>query len=45
MTPETPGDDLVRTRSHGPRELPQGYRAGLITAITVLLGFSQGFLR
>lgn len=25
--------------------LPQGYRAGIITAITVLLGFSLSFLR
>lgn len=45
MTPETPDDDLVRTRSHRPHALPQGFRAGLITAITVLLGFSLGFLR
>jgi hypothetical protein len=28
-----------------PRTLPQGYRQGLITAITVLLGFSLAFLR
>jgi hypothetical protein len=27
------------------RPLPQGYRQGLITAITVLLGFSLGFFR
>jgi hypothetical protein len=27
------------------RPLPQGYRQGLITAITVLLGFSLSFLR
>lgn len=45
MTPETPDEDSVRTRSHRPRELPQGFRAGLITAITVLMGFSLGFLR
>ncbi|MGE6915469.1 hypothetical protein [Achromobacter kerstersii] len=45
MTPETPDDDLGRTRSPRPRDLPQGFRAGLITAITVLLGFSLGFLR
>ena len=44
-TPEASDDDLVRTRSHRPRDLPQGFRAGLITAITVLLGFSLGFLR
>ena len=45
ITPETPDDDLVRPRSHRSRDLPQGFRAGLITAITVLLGFSLGFLR
>lgn len=28
-----------------PRELPEGYHAGLLTAITVLLGFSLTFLR
>lgn len=28
-----------------PRPVPQGYRQGLITAITVLLGFSLAFLR
>ena len=28
-----------------PRGLPVGYRQGLITAITVLLGFSLAFLR
>jgi hypothetical protein len=27
------------------KPLPQGYRQGLITAITVLLGFSLGFFR
>ncbi|TFW09744.1 hypothetical protein E4K72_04430 [Oxalobacteraceae bacterium OM1] len=27
------------------KPLPQGYRQGIITAITVLLGFSLGFLR
>lgn len=27
------------------RSIPQGYRAGIITAITVLLGFSFAFLR
>jgi len=44
-TPETPGDEPVRTRGHRPPNLPQGFRTGLITAITVLLGFSLGFLR
>src|SRR5215510_14560623 len=28
-----------------PRSLPQGYRQGIITAITVLLGFSLTFFR
>jgi hypothetical protein len=28
-----------------PLTVPSGYRQGLITAITVLLGFSLGFLR
>jgi hypothetical protein len=28
-----------------PRAVPEGYRQGLITAITVLLGFSLAFLR
>jgi hypothetical protein len=44
-TPETSCDEPVRTRGQRSPELPQGYRAGLITAITVLLGFSLGFLR
>lgn len=44
-TPENPCDESVRTRRRRPPDLPQGYRAGLITAITVLLGFSLGFLR
>lgn len=33
----------VAERQHKP--LPQGYRGGLITAITVLLGFSLSFFR
>jgi len=35
------------TPSAGAHEqnVPQGYRAGIITAITVLLGFSLAFLR
>jgi hypothetical protein len=32
-------------REEQPRSVPQGYRQGLITAITVLLGFSLAFLR
>ncbi|AOB32068.1 hypothetical protein AKI39_17185 [Bordetella sp. H567] len=45
MTPETPADEAVPARGSSPRNLPQGYRTGLITSITVLLGFSLGFLR
>jgi hypothetical protein len=29
----------------GPKSLPNGYRQGVITAITVMLGFSLYFLR
>lgn len=32
-------------RGKPSRRLPQGYRQGIITAITVLLGFSLTFLR
>lgn len=43
MTDEPHG---ARTpESPSPRPLPQGYRQGIITAITVLLGFSLTFLR
>lgn len=35
----------MRRRLHNPRALPEGYRQGLITAITVLLGFSLAFFR
>jgi len=34
----------IEPREH-PRGVPQGYRTGLITAITVLLGFSLAFFR
>lgn len=44
-TPQTPPDESARPGGHRRRDLPQGYRTGLITAITVLLGFSLGFLR
>lgn len=42
---EDPGRQPIPTseRQHRPR--PQGYRQGLITAITVLLGFSLVFFR
>lgn len=38
---------LTETQSgkRPPASLPGGYRQGIITAITVLLGFSLGFLR
>jgi hypothetical protein len=32
-------------REDQPRSVPQGYRQGLITAITVLLGFSLAFFQ
>ena len=35
--------ELEREEQH--RSVPQGYRQGLITAITVLLGFSLAFVR
>ena len=38
-TPATPSADAHE------RGIPQGFRAGIITAITVLLGFSLTFLR
>jgi hypothetical protein len=44
-TPETASSDAMPAHRPRPRELPQGFRAGLITAITVLLGFSLGFVR
>jgi hypothetical protein len=40
--PESP-PPLVVERQRKP--LPQGYRQGIITAITVLLGFTLGFFR
>jgi len=36
---------ITPTPERQPRSLPQGYRQGIITAITVLLGFSLTFLR
>ena len=35
----------MSNREHQRTPLPQGYRQGIITAITVLLGFSLVFLR
>jgi uncharacterized membrane protein len=39
---EEKSESEPRERHHG---VPQGYRTGLITAITVLLGFSLAFFR
>lgn len=33
------------TPAQAPKGLPQGYRQGVVTAITVMLGFSLYFLR
>ncbi|RJG04746.1 hypothetical protein D3870_00775 [Noviherbaspirillum cavernae] len=38
-------DDTNPVADQPRKPLPQGYRQGLITAITVLLGFSLGFFR
>ena len=43
--PENASTDEMPVDHPRRRDLPQGFRAGLITAITVLLGFSLGFLR
>src|SRR4051812_35105658 len=37
--------EKMPTEGRSPKPLPQGYRQGIITAITVLLGFSLSFLR
>ena len=36
---------LTQTAEDAPKSLPNGYRQGVITAITVMLGFSLYFLR
>ena len=36
---------LIETAQAAPKGLPNGYREGVITAITVMLGFSLYFLR
>jgi uncharacterized membrane protein YidH (DUF202 family) len=38
-------DDDQRPTPQGPMSLPAGYRQGVISAITVLLGFSLLFVR
>ena len=42
---EDPGRQPIPTSERQHRPLPQGYRQGIITAITVLLGFSLAFFR
>lgn len=44
MVVEDPSSPDPVGKDHG-RPLPQGYRQGVITAITVMLGFSLYFLR
>jgi hypothetical protein len=42
---DDPGRQPTPTPEQQHRPLPQGYRQGIITAITVLLGFSLAFFR
>jgi hypothetical protein len=42
---EDPGRQPIPTSERQHLALPQGYRQGIITAITVLLGFSLAFFR
>ena len=42
---DDPGRQPMPTPEPQHRPLPQGYRQGIITAITVLLGFSLAFFR
>jgi hypothetical protein len=42
---EERGREATPTSERDRRPLPQGYRQGIITAITVLLGFSLAFFR
>ncbi len=42
---EIAGESRKPAGGKARKPLPQGYRQGIITAITVLLGFSLGFLR
>ena len=43
--PDDPERQPMSTAERQHRPLPQGYRQGIITAITVLLGFSLAFFR
>jgi len=45
MSDPATGDDQAATAERPRRPPPSGYRQGIITAITVLLGFSLAFLR
>ncbi len=45
MTKNIKGKNPAITSADVQGRIPQGYRAGIITAITVLLGFSLTFLR
>jgi hypothetical protein len=42
---EDKSDDRPSADDEGRQPVPQGYRPGIITAITVLLGFSLAFFR
>jgi hypothetical protein len=42
---EEPDPGHAQPGGQRPPPLPEGYRQGVITAITVLLGFSLGFLK
>jgi hypothetical protein len=46
QAPATPSKgDPLESRTTGRKPLPGGYRTGLITAITVFVGFSLSFLQ
>ena len=42
---QDPKSQLMFSSERQPRSIPGGYREGIITAITVLLGFSLAFFR
>jgi len=44
-TDDDKAKELAPTAEAAPKSLPNGYRQGVITAITVMLGFSLYFLR
>ncbi|MGO4842805.1 hypothetical protein AB4144_62090, partial [Rhizobiaceae sp. 2RAB30] len=45
MVTEDPSSLKAAGKDNSNRPLPQGYRQGVITAISVMLGFSLYFLR